>query len=93
MEWDQLHPYATDAFNWFPNEHSQESLHFLYFGHEPYLPHLVAFLQSKSSFLGSDKGMTCLDKLQQAYMLVTLIPKKPTLNKIKTNMVMYQNIK
>ena len=22
MEWDQLLPYATTAFNWFPNEHS-----------------------------------------------------------------------
>ena len=27
LEWYQLLP--TAAFNWFPNEHSQESLHFL----------------------------------------------------------------
>ena len=31
LEWDKLLPYATAAFNWFPNEHSQESPHFLYF--------------------------------------------------------------
>ena len=43
LEWDQLLPYATAAFNWFPNEHSQESPHFLYFGCNPYIPHLVAF--------------------------------------------------
>ena len=30
LEWDELLPYATAAFNWFPNEHSQESPHFLY---------------------------------------------------------------
>ena len=34
----------TAAFNWCLNEHCQESLHFLYFGHDPYLPHLAAFL-------------------------------------------------
>ena len=36
LEWDQLLPYATAAFIWLPNEHSQESLHFLYFGHDPF---------------------------------------------------------
>ena len=63
MEWDQLLPYATAAFNWFPNEHSQESLHFLYLRCDPYLPHLAAFLQPKLRYLGSDKGLIHLDKL------------------------------
>ena len=31
LEWGELFLYATTAFNWFPNEHSQESPHFLYF--------------------------------------------------------------
>ena len=62
-------PYATTAFNWFPNEHSQESPHFLYFGCDPYLPHLTMFLQPKLRYLGSDEGMSCLDKLRQTYML------------------------
>ena len=62
-------PYATAAFNWFASEHSKESPHFLYFGHEPYLPHLAPFLQPKLRYLDSDKGMICLDKLKQAYML------------------------
>ena len=35
LAWDQLLPYAAAAFNWFPNEHSQESPHFLYFRHNP----------------------------------------------------------
>ena len=43
LEWDQLLPYATATFKWFPNEHSQESSHFLYFGCDPYLSHLAAF--------------------------------------------------
>ena len=72
LEWDQLLPYATAAFNWFPNEHSQEIPNSLYFGHDPYLPHLAAFLQPKLIHLGSDEGMICLDKLTQAYMLAAL---------------------
>ena len=60
------------AFNWFPNEYSQELPHFLYFGCDPYFPHLAAFLQPKLRYLGSDKGMIHLDKLRQAYMLAAL---------------------
>ena len=57
-------PYATAAFNWFPNEHFQESPHFLHFGCDPYLPHLAAFLQPKLRYLGFDKGIIHLDKLK-----------------------------
>ena len=45
LEWDQLLPDATTAFNWFLNEHSKESPHFLHFGCIPDLPHSAAFLQ------------------------------------------------
>ena len=69
LEWDHLLPYATAAFNWFPNEHSQESPHFLCFGFDPYLPHQAAFLQPKLRCLGLDRGMISLDKLTQAYLL------------------------
>ena len=69
-------PYATAAFNWFPNEHSHESPHFLYFGCDPYLPHVAAFLQPKLRYLGLDEDMTYLDKLQQAYMLAALNTKE-----------------
>ena len=65
-------PYATAAFNWFPNEHSQKSPHFLYFGCDPYLPHLAAFLKPKLRYLGSDEGMICPDKLRQASILAAL---------------------
>ena len=69
---DQLFPYATIAFNWFPNEHPQEFHHFLYFGCDPYLPHLATFLQPKLRYLGLDEGMTNLNKLCQTYMIVVL---------------------
>ena len=72
LEGDQLLQYATAAFNWFPNEHSQESPHFLYFGHDHYIPHLVAFLQPKLRYLCLDEGMIHLDKPRKAYMLVAL---------------------
>ena len=67
-----LLPYATAAFNCFPNEHSQESPHFLYFGCDPYSPHLAALLQHKLSYLGSDESMIHLAKLRQTYMLAAL---------------------
>ena len=72
MEWDQLLPYATAAYNWFPNEHSQESPDFLYFGCDLYLPHLATFLQPKLRYLHLDKVMIHLDKIRQAYMLAGL---------------------
>ena len=62
LEWDQLLPYATAAFNWFPNEHPLRITTHLYFGYESYLPHLRTFLQHKLRYLGSNKGMTHLDK-------------------------------
>ena len=76
LEWDQLLPYATAAFNWFPNEHPQEYPHFLYFRHNWYLPHLAAFLQPKLRYLGSDEGTTCLEKLRETYMLAALNTKE-----------------
>ena len=57
LEWDQLLPYATAAFKWFPIEHCQESPHFLYLGCNPYVPHLAAFLQPKLRYLSMDQGM------------------------------------
>ena len=76
LEWDQLLLYATTAFNWVLNENFQESPHFLYFGCDPYLPHLATFLQPKLRYLGSDEGMTNLDKLGQTYMLAALNTKE-----------------
>ena len=72
LEWDQLFPFAAAAVNWFSNEHSQESPNFLYFGCDPYVPHLAVLLQPKLYYLGSDKGMIHLDKLRQAYMVASL---------------------
>ena len=72
LEWDQLLPYATAAFNWFANEHSHESPHLLYFGHDPYLSHLAALLQPTLWYLDLNKDIIHLDKLRQAYMLAAL---------------------
>ena len=76
LEWDQLLTSPTAAFNWFLNEHTHESPHFLCFGCDPYLPHLATYLQPKLRYLGSDKGMICIVNLRQAYMLVALNTKK-----------------
>ena len=73
LEWYHLLPYATATFNWFPNEHSQESPHFLYFRCDPYLPHFTAFLQPKLRYLGSDEGMMQLDKCNMGHKICTNI--------------------
>ena len=67
LEWDQLLCYAATAFNWFANEHSWESPHFLYFGCDPYLPHLEAFLQPILRYLGLEEDMICLEKLRHKF--------------------------
>ena len=82
LEWHQLLSYATTAFSWFHKEHSQESPNFLYSGCNTYLPHLVAFLQPEIRYLGSDEGMTHLEKLRQTYMLAALNTKNHVLSKI-----------
>ena len=68
--------YATAAFIWLPNEHSQESPHFTHYKSDPYLPHLEAFLQPKLRYLGLNKGMICQDTLRQVYMLGALNTKE-----------------
>ena len=64
------------TFNWFPNEHSQESPHFFYFGYDPFLLHFAMFLQPKLRYLGSNEGMTHLGKLGQTDMLTALNTKE-----------------
>ena len=85
--------YAIAAFNWFPNEHSQESPHILFFGCDPYLPHLAVVLQLKLGFLGSDQGMIHLNKLSQAYMLAALNMKESHSSKLNRSMMMYPIMK
>ena len=84
-----LLPYATATFHWFPNEHSQESPHFLYFGCDPYLPHLAVLLQPKLQYLDSDKSMIHLDKLRQADMLAALNMREAQSKKAKQK---YDNV-
>ena len=77
LEWDQLLTYATAAFSCFPNKHSQGLLHpFCISDVTLSYMHLAAFLQPKLRYLGSDKGIICLDKLRQAYMLAALNTKE-----------------
>ena len=83
-------PYATAAFNWFPNAHSQESSYFLYFRCDPYLSHLAALLQPKLRYLGSGKGMICLHKLIQGYVLAALNTKETNTKQSKQNIITCQ---
>ena len=62
LNWDQLLPYASAAFNWFPNENTQESPHFFIFHMWPLFTVPGIILQPKLRYLGSEKGMILLDK-------------------------------
>ena len=91
--WIILLPYATAAFNWFPNEHSLESPHFLYIRCDPYLPHLAACLQPKLRYLVLDEGIINLDKLSHAYMLAALNTKEAHSKQGIENMMTYHSTK
>ena len=69
LEWDQIIPLATAAYNFFPNEHSRESPFFLMFGRDPYVP-LSKLLQPKVRYLGNDDNILSLEALKNIYQLV-----------------------
>ena len=72
LQWNQLF-HMQQLYNWFPNQHSQESPHF---GCDPYLPKHATFLQPQLRYLGVDEGMTDLDKLWQTYMFAAVNTKE-----------------
>ena len=69
LEWDEVIPKATAAYNFLPNEHSKESPFFLMFGRDPVLP-LNSMFKPRSRYLGTDENILSLEALQQMYYLV-----------------------
>ena len=69
MEWDEVVHLATAAYNFFPNEHSRESLFFLMFGRDPRIP-LNTLLEPKIRYMGTDENILYLEALQRIYYMV-----------------------
>ncbi len=65
---DELLSKACAAYNFFPNQHSWESLFFLLQGRDPLMP-LNQLLGVKRCYLGDESGLISLEDLQKCFAL------------------------
>ena len=66
LEWDDLVPLACAAYNFLPNEHSEESPFFLMFGRDPVLP-LNTLLKPKIRYMGTNINIISLEAMKNLY--------------------------
>ena len=66
LEWDILVPLACTAYNFIPNEHSNESPFFLTFGRDPILP-LNTLLEPKIRYMGNDVNVLSLEAMKNMF--------------------------
>ena len=69
LEWDDLVPLASAAYNFIPNKHSKESPFFLMFGRDPVLP-LNTLLEPKIRYMGNDINIISLEMMKNLYEIV-----------------------
>ena len=70
LEWDEVCPIATAAYNFLPNEHARESPFFLMFRRDPRIP-LTEALRPRLRYLGNDDVILSLEALKNMYLIVT----------------------
>ena len=70
LEWDEVCPIATAAYNFLPNEHAKESPFFLMFRRDPRIP-LTEALKPRLRYLGNDEVILSLEALKNMYVVVT----------------------
>ena len=70
LEWDEVCPIATAAYNFLPNEHARESPFFLMFGRDPRIP-LTEALKPRLRYLGNEDVILSLEALKNMYLIVT----------------------
>ena len=68
LEWDDVIPMATAAYNFFPHRTSRERPFFLMFGRDP-LTGLQQLLGETTRYLGRDNNKLDLTALQNTYQL------------------------
>ena len=66
LEWDEVCPIATAAYNFLPNEHARESPFFLMFGRDPRIP-LTEALKPRLRYLGNEDVILSLEALKNMY--------------------------
>ena len=69
LEWDDVIPQATSAYNFFPTESSKESPFFLMFGRQPAVKHML--LDSESTkYLGDNEGKLKIEVMRKLYHII-----------------------
>ena len=69
LEWDEVCPIVTAAYNFLSNEHSRELPFFIMFGRDPRIP-LTEILGPRIRYLGTDKTILSLESLCKMYLIV-----------------------
>ena len=72
MEWNELVHIAKMAYNIFMHSAVGESLFFLMYGRDAYLPTLCRLLQPKMRYMGDNKCRIHLDVMREIYMMAVL---------------------
>ena len=71
LEWDEVASLACAAYNFMPNEHSNESPFFLMFGRDPILP-LNTLIEPKIRYMGDDENILSLESLKKIYQIAAM---------------------
>ena len=69
LEWDEVCPIVTAAYNFLPNEHSREAPFFIMFGRDPHI-RLTEALEPKIRYLGNDETILSLEALRKMYLII-----------------------
>ena len=70
LEWTSVVPLACAAYNFLPNEHSEELPFFLMFGRDAVLP-LNSLLSPQFCYLGNDLNVLSLEALKNMFHIAT----------------------
>ena len=69
LEWDEVSPIATAAYNFLLNEHSRESPFIIMFGRDSQIT-LTEIFEPRIRYLGTDKTILSLESLCKMYLIV-----------------------
>ena len=70
LEWDELVPMASAAYNFFPGQTSRESPFVLIFGKDPLTP-VASLIEPSPRYWGESGGKLHMDALKRLYMVTT----------------------
>ena len=69
LEWDDIIPKATSAYNFFPTQSSKEAPFFLMFGRQAAVKHML--LDSESpKYLGNEEGLLNIELMRKLYHVI-----------------------